>query len=333
VRQRKTKRGIERLAYSPSGRLLVGRDGQRDVHVWDAATLGPAESIPASDPRTRLLDCLFRAGGRLFLQTLGYCSAEHDLPAGPPRPGHEHALPGVGPQGVDVGWHWTATWRTMYPQHFACFGPDGQTFVGWHPQVQGGPTGLWRFNGELVRAFDWMSDWTVNDMAFSADGRFLAAPFFSGAAGYEVALVDLREEPPPRGVLYHTHDVRTVAWSPAAPLLACAATRSVWLWDAPAVIGAAARAPAPGGPPQRAEPAHRFTGSRTTVEGLCFAPDGKLLVGGARDGRIRVWEVASGREQADLDWQSGKVHDLAFSPDGGTVAAACSKGVVVWDAD
>jgi hypothetical protein len=199
--------------------------------------------------------------------------------------------------------------------------------------VQDAPTGLWRFNGELVRAFDWMSDWTVNDLAVSADGGFLAAPFFSGSAGYEVGLVDLREEPPPRGVLYHTHDVVKVAWAPTAPLLACAATRSVWLWDAPAVIGAVTRAAAPEGPPLRVEPAHRFTGFRTTVEGLSFAPDGRSLAAGARDGRIRVWEVASGREKADLDWKSGKVNDLAFSPDGSTVAAACSKGVVVWDAD
>src|SRR5262245_57450691 len=35
MRQRKTKRGIERIAYSPSGRLLVLRDGQNDVQVWD----------------------------------------------------------------------------------------------------------------------------------------------------------------------------------------------------------------------------------------------------------------------------------------------------------
>jgi WD40 repeat protein len=333
MRQRKTKRGIERLVYSPSGRLLLGRDGQRNVQLWDAVTLEPAESIPANDPRTRLLDCLFRAGGRLFLQKQGYCSAENDLPTGAARPEQENALPTLEPQGAHVRWYWTATRRTTYTQHFASFGPDGQTFVGWHPGVQDAPIGLWRFNGELVRTFDWMGDWTVNDMALSTDGHFLAAPFFSGSAGYEVALVDLRAEPASQGVLYHTHDVLKVAWSPTAPLLACAATRSVWLWDAPAVIGTIAKGTAPGDPPLRIEPAHRFTGFRTTVEGLSFAPDGRLLVGGAREGRIRVWEVASGREKADLDWKSGKVNDVAFSPDGNTIAAACSKGFVVWDVD
>jgi WD40 repeat protein len=322
---------MERLAFSPSGRLLVGRDGQQEVHVWDATTLEPVERVPANDPRAKLFDCLFRAGGRLFLQTQGYCSAEHDLPAGAPRPEHQNGLPGLEPH--IYGWEWSATWHALYTRHFACFGPDGQTFVGWHPAVEGSGEGLWRFDGGQVRAFGWMSSWIVNDMAFSADGRFLAAPFFSGLTGYETALVDLREEPPPRGVLYHNDDVLKVAWSPAAPLLACAATRSVWLWDAPAAIGAIAEGPVPGVFPLMIEPVHRFTGFRTTVEGLSFAPDGRLLVGGAREGRIRVWEVASGREKADVDWKSGKVHDVAFSPDGSTIAAACSKGVVVWDVD
>jgi len=125
-------------------------------------------------------------------------------PAGGPRPEHENAVPRMG---VEAAWHWTAPLRSIYPQHFACFGLDGQTFVGGHPEAQDSPTGVWRFNGELVRAFDWMSDWTVNDMAFSADGRFLAAPFYSGSAGYEVALVDLRAEPPP--ALLHLGGLRS----------------------------------------------------------------------------------------------------------------------------
>src|SRR5204862_3255962 len=94
MRQRKTKRAIERIAYSPSGRLLVARDGSGDVHVFEAATLDPVETIAAGDARARLLDCLFRAGGQLFLQTQGYCSAKQDLPAGAPSQAHQALLPG-----------------------------------------------------------------------------------------------------------------------------------------------------------------------------------------------------------------------------------------------
>src|SRR5262249_17423196 len=147
------------------------------------------------DPRTNLFDCLFRDGGLRFLQVQGYVSATQDLPATPPRPEHQKCLPGFAPH--EYGWEWSATWHATYTRHFACFGIDGQAFVGWHPDVPDSREGLWRFDGQQVRAFDWMSDWTVNAMGCSTDGRFLAAAFFSGSAGYEMALVDLQKEPPP----------------------------------------------------------------------------------------------------------------------------------------
>jgi WD40 repeat protein len=177
-----------------------------------------------------------------------------------------------------------------------------------------------------------MSDWTVNHRAVSADRRFLAAPFFRGSAGYEVGLIDLPEEPPPRGPLSHARRGQggLVPGGPAAGVRRSAERLAV---GRPRRHRRGREGRRNGGPPLRVEPAHRFTGFRTTVEGLSFAPDGRPLAAGARDRRIRVWEVASGRETADLDWKSGKVTDLAFSPDGSTLAAACSKGVVVWDAD
>src|SRR5262249_1611437 len=125
-----------------------------------------------------------------------------------------------------------------------------------------------------------------------------------------------------------------VAWSPVAPVLAESASRSVWVWDAPAAIRVAPQGRVlPGSQTNILEPLHRFTGFRTTVEGLSFSPDGKLLGAAARDGRTRLWETASGRERADVDWKGGKVKDVAFSPDGSTIAAACSKSIVVWDVD
>src|SRR5262249_20750475 len=156
-----------------------------------------------------------------FLLEQGYCSAAQDLPIGGPRPDHQNALPRLGAE--EHGWSWSARWRAPPNQHFACFGSDGRTFVGWHPAVEWADVGLWRFDGQLARAFEWMADWTVNDMALSADGRFLAAAQFSGA-GYEVGLVDLQASSSPSGTLFHTDNVLKVAWSPAAPLLACAAT-------------------------------------------------------------------------------------------------------------
>src|SRR5207253_2364653 len=74
--------------------------------------------------------------------------------------------------------------------------------------------GLWRFGGACQRAFPWMEDWAINDIGFSADGRFLAAAL----ANREMGLVDLETEPPPHGVLYHSDNAVRVAWSPVAPV-------------------------------------------------------------------------------------------------------------------
>src|SRR5262245_26109047 len=138
MRQRRTWGGTEHISYSPSGRQLVGRDSGGNVTVWGALTLEPVERIVAGDPREKLLGCLFRPGGLRFLREQGYVSAQQDLPAGAPRAEH-NVLPGPESQaqpGRRPGWAWSAAWRHVYTQHFACFGPDGKTFVGWHPGVE-----------------------------------------------------------------------------------------------------------------------------------------------------------------------------------------------------
>jgi sugar lactone lactonase YvrE len=313
MRRQKTRRGLEHLAYSPAGRLLVGRDVRNDVQVWDARTLEPVETVPAGDPREKLLDCLFRPGGLSFLLAEDYCSAAQDLPAGAPRPEHQRVLPGPWAPDAPYWRYWPGYAWTSGPRHWCGFGPGGRTFVGWHPGAERPRLGLWRFDGTCERALPWMEDWFVNDLAFSPDGHFLAAALY---ANYEMGLADLQTEPPAVRILPHSDQPVRAAWSPAAPLVACAARRSVWLWDAPTV-----------------ECVHRFAGFRKTAEALAFSPDGSLLAAGSREGRVRVWETASGREKADLDWQTGKINAMAFSPDGCTLAAAGSKGVVLWDVD
>ena len=53
------------------------------------------------------------------------------------------------------------------------------------------------------------------------------------------------------------------------------------------------------------------------VYSLAFSPNGKTLAAGSGDGRVRMWDVATGKEAAAL----AGVGPLAFSPDGKTLAA------------
>lgn len=64
---------------------------------------------------------------------------------------------------------------------------------------------------------------------------------------------------------------------------------------------------------------------------LAFSPDGKLLVCGNLEGKIKLWEVDTGRELRSIK-STGKqssVLALSFSPDGRTLAAAIGESPVL----
>jgi WD40 repeat protein len=74
-------------------------------------------------------------------------------------------------------------------------------------------------------------------------------------------------------------------------------------------------------------------GHRGKVMSLAFTPDGRKLISGSWDRTVRIWDIASAREESALAWERGKVQYVAVAPDGMTAAAACDKGVVIWDLD
>ena|GEM_PF-5057164 len=70
---------------------------------------------------------------------------------------------------------------------------------------------------------------------------------------------------------------------------------------------------------------------QNNIDALAFSPDGKILATGGQDAQIKLWDTATGQEQASLP-SKGHVTDLAFSPDGRTLASIGeNEPVSLWD--
>jgi WD40 repeat protein len=63
-----------------------------------------------------------------------------------------------------------------------------------------------------------------------------------------------------------------------------------------------------------------------------LAPDGQTLAAAGSDGRVRLWDLATGRATQRLEpGPVGEVAALAFSPDGRHLAVCGSRDLSVWD--
>ena len=79
---------------------------------------------------------------------------------------------------------------------------------------------------------------------------------------------------------------------------------------------------------------HTLIGHRDVVYGVTWSRDGARLATASRDGTIKVWDAASGRERLTLRGQAGEgdEYGVAWSPDGKRLATGTQDGLVkVWD--
>ena len=175
-----------------------------------------------------------------------------------------------------------------------------------------------------VLAWQKTESWPVNTVAFSPDGKILATGREHGEQGtrreHAVKLWDVAS-----GKLLHTFvasSIRALAFSPDGKLLTGVGSGStIFVWDV--ATGKVAR---------------KIYGQTEYVTVVAFSPDGKTLAIGSLDSSIRLWNVADGKagrvftvaepkKRASLDFNAA--HDIEFSPDGKTLAAAYFHGNVV----
>ncbi len=152
---------------------------------------------------------------------------------------------------------------------------------------------------------------TVNAIAFSPDGRWLA----SAGADDTVKLWEVSTGHEVRTLVGHTDKVLSVAFTPDGRWLVSGSwDKTIKLWDVAT------------GHEVRTLAGHNFA-----VTALDISPDGRWLAStGQFDKSFKLWEVATGRELHALD-TGDYISGLAFSPDGRWVTSATSLQVKVWE--
>ena len=186
------------------------------------------------------------------------------------------------------------------------FSPDGRTLASSGPyEIR-----LWEVTtAHQIAAID--LDHSPESLAFSPDGRTLAFGSRAGIELWDVATRTLKAA---------VHEkvawgMQSVAFSPDGRTLAAGTWTdySVRLWDVATTTRTAI-----------------FKGHKDNVTSVSFSPDGRTVASASRDHTVKLWDVAARSIVTTLEGHESFVSNVVFSPDGMSLASASDK-VKLWD--
>jgi WD40 repeat protein/serine/threonine protein kinase len=320
--------GARDAAFSPDGCLLVSRSADGELCVWDmelaerngilSGHTSFVYDVAFSPDGQRAASAAWDGSVRLWDVTTGRQLGllNHDLYIVSSVAWHPGGklLASVSRDDKVILWdlatgkrrhvfdaptgHWTGDTR-------AAFNPAGTLLAAGS---RDGRVRLWDVaTGKPAGVLQGHRDLCV-DVAFRPDGKQFASVSYDGT----VRLWDMATRS--TIAVFRAPSGYRLAYSADGRLIAVSMTDSVRLWDTQT----------------HQELAVLPHGGK--VAGLAFSPDGTRLAVGCADNTIRLWDVASRKEVAELRGHANYVHAVAFSPDGTRLISASGDSTVrVWD--
>ncbi|GAB3241627.1 nSTAND1 domain-containing NTPase [Kineosporia babensis] len=317
---------VSEVALTPDGKTLLTASRDSTVGVWDLSAPGYPRSASLTDHRTWLRAVAVSPDGTMaatggddhtvVLRDLrtrvrsavlnGHSGGVRDVAFSPDN----SLLASADEDGEVVLWDVTRRSESarLSPDvgsiGTVTFSPDGSLLaVGG----QKGTIEIWDVRGHRrVREFTGHSG-EVREVLFDPRGRYLAS-----AGDLTVKLWNVEDYADPLVLAGHTDEVRTLAFSPDGTVLASAGIdRDVLLWDVARGVRQA-----------------RLAGHTNNVYTLAFSSNTQLVSSG-ESGSVIVWDIA---RASPTELEPNGTIDLAYSPDGRTLAQATGNRTILWDA-
>jgi WD40 repeat protein/serine/threonine protein kinase len=202
------------------------------------------------------------------------------------------------------------------------FHPDGKSLAAGHGRYYGqeatkGHVQFWDVaSGKKIGEALPAPVGGVNELAFSPDGRRLAAMGYGCSDVWDLDRASPRVAARRRSLGGQNKWVYSGAFSPDGRRMATGG------WDGSIRIRDA----------NTLEELATLHGHRGNVYSLSFSPDSRTIAAGYENNSVKLWEVATGRELAAFHGHNGFVFAIAFHPDGRRIIAGDRDGRVnVWD--
>jgi len=303
---------MQQIAFTPDGKTLATSGWQNArVHLYDVGT--GKELSPGTGHSAAVMALAVSLDGKTLATAGGDRAVQlWELPAdGPARPLRR-----------------IETDRLLTFQSLA-FSPDGRRLAG--------AASSGKYDEKMVRVWEVASGREVLALQGPDDPRGASYPVGSGAVAFSPDGTKLATGGHDAG--FHLWDLDTgkellrlgsgrpgavgLAFSPDGKAIYTARINgAVEAWS----LEASADKPA-AGPPVRT-----FTGHQGSPFCLAAARNAPVLVTGAADDSMRVWDTATGEQVFRGTGHEGYVHAVAVTPDGKLAASAGSDGVVrLWD--